>query len=398
MADSKDRVTLWSRDFVLVTLGTLLMAVSFYFLVSLLPFYLSDMGATAGEVGVVLALFTISALAIRPFVGYWLDAYGRKPIYLCSFILFFIVYWTYPLAAGVLGIGAIRLLHGACWGAFSTSATTIAIDLVPSQRRGEGIGIYGLSMTIAMAVGPLIATTLLERTTYLYCLVAALLFCFVGLLLALRVRVPQHRPAARRLTLDYLFAFKALPPTVIIMVVMLPYGGLLSFIGLYGQEISASSVGLFYLLLSVGVALSRVLSGKVFDMVGPLLVTLGGMSLLCVGYVMIALWDVPEGYYLSAPLLGLGFGIMMPTMQAMANHRLPMVQRGAANSTFLTGLDIGIGLGMVLYGIGIKHCGYMSVFIMSAVVVLLALLLFCIYAYPHFLRSANPIEFDIKTT
>lgn len=384
MGINRNTATLWSKDFVCITLGTLLTAVSFYFLVSLLPFYLSDMGATPGEVGVILSLFTVTALLMRPFVGYRLDINRRRPIYLISFILFLLIFLGYPLAGSIFGTAFVRLLHGASWGAFSSSATTIAIDLIPPTRRGEGIGIYGLSMTIAMALGPLIATTILNNGSYLYCFIAAITFCLFGLFFGFNVKVPEHDSETRPSSGKHFFTPTALPPSLTILIVMLPYGGLLSFIGLYGQEINAPSIGLFYLILSVGIALSRVVSGKVFDLLGPFRISWGGMLLLIIGYILIALIALPIGYYVSGILLGLGFGIMMPTMQAMANHNLSMSQRGAANSTYLTGLDMGIGLGMMLYGVGIKYLGYSGVFLLSSVAIFFALLLFNVYVYPYY--------------
>ena len=158
--------------------------------------------------------------------------------------------------------------------------------------------------------------------------------------------------------------------------VMFTYGGVLSFISLYGKEIGVNNSGLFFLILSIGIGLSRVLSGKVFDLYGPKLISIIGMILLAIGFPILGFIDNPIGYHISAIILGFGFGIIMPTFQAMVNNMVDTTRRGAANSTFFTAFDLGIGFGMIGTGMLSQIIGFNKTFSLFAIFVLLALMFF----------------------
>jgi MFS family permease len=143
------------------------MGTGFYFLIPTLPVYIVDvLGAGPGMVGYILAVYTLSAMIIRPFTGYSLDAFGRKWIYLFSFFTFAAMLGLYTIAYTFIWLMALRFMHGFAWGAATTSSSTIVVDLVPASRRGEGIGIYGLSFTLAMAIGPVIALAIMGEGNY----------------------------------------------------------------------------------------------------------------------------------------------------------------------------------------------------------------------------------------
>lgn len=389
---------LWTRDFIFLALANLLMAISFYFMLPILPVYLVDkLGATKGEIGVILAFYTIAALVIRLFAGWALDAYSRKAIYLSAYVLFSLIFIGYPVAFTVFQFIIIRFLHGLTWGTLTTSGSTISVDLIPPSRRGEGIGFFGLSMTIGMALGPMIAILITGESDYYRLFISAIIITFLGLILAQTVKIPSiksHVPA-RTLNLKGLIEKSAIPISINMLLVMFTYGGVISFISLYGKEIGINNSGPFFLILSLGIGLSRIGSGKIFDKNGPQKITIMGMIFLIIGFPLLAFFDNPLGFHLSAVVLGLGFGVIMPTYQAMINNLVSPNRRGAANSTFFTAFDLGIGFGMVGTGILSDKLGFSTTFLISSVIIFLALLFFLFISFNHYktlLRRNDSIE------
>lgn len=380
---------LWTKDFTLITLANLLMAVAFYFMVPILPVFLSDrFAATESQIGLVLSFYTIAALLIRPFAGYALDAIGRYSIYVISLLLFSTIFFGYVWATSILFVLILRFIHGLTWGSMSSAGSTIAVDLVPLKRRGEGIGIFGLSMTIAMAIGPLIAIAITGDSSYKRLFYSAAGFSFLGLVLALFVRIPKITPVKKKFKITSLIEKKALPVSLNVFLVSIPYGGIISFIALYGRSIGIDSSGLFFLLIAIGITISRVLSGKSFDRFGPKRICILGLVLLIAGLFMLALNQSYFGYHLSAMILGFGFGIIMATFQAIANHKIKADKRGAANSTYLTFFDSGIGFGMLLVGYLIQVMNYSGAFILCGIIEVLALIVFLFYTIPKFEKAS----------
>ena len=347
-----------------------------------------NFSATESQIGLVLSFYTIAALLIRPFAGYALDVMGRYSIYVGSLLLFSIIFFGYPWATSILFILILRFAHGLTWGSMSSAGSTIAVDLVPLKRRGEGIGIFGLSMTIAMAIGPLIAITITGDGSYKRLFFSAALFSFLGLILALFVRIPKLTHPKRKFSIKGLIEKKALPVSLNMFFVTIPYGGIISFIALYGRSINIESSGMFFLLLAFGVAISRIISGKSFDRVGPKRICIAGLGLLIVGLPILALSQNVFGYHFAALVLGLGFGILMATFQAIANHNVPPEKRGAANSTYLTFFDLGIGVGMLLVGYLIQVLDYSGAFILCASIEILALVVFLLITIPRFRKAS----------
>jgi len=371
----------------MLTVANLLMAIAFYFMLPVLPIYLVDkLSVSKGEVGTILAFYTIAALMIRPFSGWAIDTFGRKKIYLIAFLLFSTSYVIYPIASGVTAFLAIRYFHGLTWGTLTTTSSTIAVDIIPPSRRGEGIGIFGLSMTIGVAIGPMIAILITDDTRFNSLFASAIVISLLGFILALIIKYPKFRSQnnSKGFSWNGLIEKTALPVSTNMMLVMFTYGGVLSFIALYAKDIGVQSSGLFFLLLSVGIGLSRVGSGRLIDKQGPSAVSVLGIILLVAGFPILAFIQTPLGFHTAALILGLGYGMIMPTFQTMVNNIAPANRRGAANSTFFTAFDLGIGLGMIGTGILSQWLGFGHTFIISSAMNLAALTLFGLSTIKHY--------------
>jgi MFS family permease len=344
---------LWTKDFILLGLASLLMSTGFYFLMPTLPIYIVDkLQANKGQVGYVLAAYTLSALIIRPFTGYVVDRAGRKWVYITSFLLFAFTLGLYPLASTFFLLLFLRFFHGFLWGISGTSGATLIVDVIPPAKRGQGIGIYGLSMTLAMAIGPVLAMIIMGKNNYNAMFFSSMSVALVGFFLLLLVRYPHFEAKdTGSFTFRNILETKTLPMAMIQLLFGITYGGIVSFITLYAKDIGIQQASPFFFILAAGIFISRLWSGKIFDKRGPKHLVLAGIILSITGFFILSLIQNIVGYYSSAFFIGLGIGIIMPTIQAMANNVVDKHRRGAANATIITAFDLGIGLGSVLLGL-----------------------------------------------
>jgi len=347
-----DRI--WSRGFILLCIGNLFMAMAFYQLMPVLPVYIKEeLGGDKGQIGGILALFTISALLIRPFTGIALDRLGRKWIFLLSLLVFSLMFSGYILAGSLLAIALVRLIHGVAWGITTTASSTVVVDILPRAKLGEGIGFYGLSMTLAMALGPLLGIWMTRGAHYEWIFLETSVMSLLFFLMAIAVKYPPYHPPAikPRYRLSELFEKTSLPASLSMMILMIPYGGIVSFIAIYGSEKGfVESAATFFIMCAVGVALTRYFAGRIFDRSGPKKLMIASVLFETLCFPILVLVPGETGFGLAAFLLGLGVGTVLPTIQALVNTMVPAHRRGAANSTLFTAIDLGIGAGML--GIG----------------------------------------------
>ncbi len=148
---------LWNANYIKVMTANFSLFFAFYILTPLLPLYLSEQfSATKDVIGLVLSGYTITALLVRPFSGYVVDTFDRKRVLMICYFAFFIFFAGYLAASTLLLFCIVRTLHGGPFGALTVANSTMAIDVLPSSRRNEGIGYYGLSNNLAMAIAPTI--------------------------------------------------------------------------------------------------------------------------------------------------------------------------------------------------------------------------------------------------
>ena len=384
------KVTIWSKSFILLCLSVLFMAISFYFLIPTLPLYISEvLKADKSTVGIVIAMFTISALIIRPFAGFFLDRIGRKIIFIISFIFMTIFFNLYLVAYSVIIMAIFRFIHGLAWGVTSTAGATIAVDILPPQKRGEGLGIYGLSMPIAMAVGPLLGFYILHVSNFNILFISGFTLSLIGLILSLYIKYPiyQKPSSPKGLNFNSLIEKKSLPIAFNVLFTSLPYGGLVSFIAIYAPEAGVHNAGLFFLIFAVGIGISRIFAGKIFDKIGPKFLFLFGITLLIIGLPILALFKNPYGFFISGALLGIGNGIIFPVSQAMINNMVDICRRGVANSTLFIAFDLGIGSGMIMTGFLADKISLSSTFLLSSVICLLGFIYALFFVFKHYERN-----------
>jgi MFS family permease len=381
---------LWNKDFTLLTASNFLMCCTYYSLVSTLPVYIAnELHATESTVGLLLASYTVAAVIIRPITGFGLDRLGRKSIFVTSLVVYAFIFCGYLVAFTVFIMFVVRFFHGLTWGLTTTSNSTVAVDLVPAGRRGQGIGYFGLSTTMGMALGPVIGALIAHAWGYPGIFITGLAVSLVSAVLAAMIRYPAHEFHGENVELKWsnLLEGTTIIPALNIMLIITTYGGLMSFIALYGHQIGISNPSGFFLIYAVGVAMARFTSGKMMDRKGPRQILIVCLTMLILGFPLLAIVRNPVGFYLSAIVLGAGNGVIWPTFQTMANNLAAPRRRGVANSTLFGALDIGMGLGMVIVGVIAQHTSISTAFLVCSGISLAGLLLFLTVTHGYYWKN-----------
>jgi MFS family permease len=381
MPESSTKPPLFTKDFLLHCLSYLFLSASFYFVLPVLPIYVVDfLQEDNRKVGFVIGIYALSALAIRPFGGYALDKYGRKPIFIASLTAFALIMAGYLLIGSFVSLMVLRTLHGLSWGNITTGGGTITADLVPEKRRGEGIGYFGLSMTLSMAVGPLFGLWIYNKNSFNGVFIAALILSTLAVIMALFVRYPSIKNPLASFEKSGIFEKRVLPISLVMLLLAIPFSAILTFITLYAQEIGIANGGSFFLVYAIGVSIIRPISGKIMDNIGPGMLMFFSFAATIIGLVLIGM-ATDEPFFLTAAFItGIGNGIVMPTINTMVINMVPASKRGVANATFFSSIDIGIGLGAILLGYLADSFGLANMFIICALGLLFPMAYFYIFA------------------
>jgi len=370
---------IWSKDFIFLITSNFLMFITYYAILSALPIYLvTSLHASKFQVGMVVGVYTIASVLVRPFSGFALDRFGRRTIFLLSLILYSLLFAGYLVALGIMSIMVLRFVQGLTWGFSTVSGSTIAADIVPVAKRGEGMGYFSLSTTLGMSVGPVIGLYLSHQWGYKAMFVSGTLVSFASLGFAYSVHLRKRFVVGKKIVLQRknMFEKSSLLPSANVFITMIAYGALLSFIALYGREIGIRNSGTYFLVFSFGIAAARLTAGKIFDRHGPAKLLTYCISLLIIGFLLLAMAKNELLFYASAILIGFGNGVIFPTFQTMVNNLADAAHRGAANATLYTAVDLGMGFGMFMAGLIAQHINMPAIFWLSAGVCFTGLIFF----------------------
>ena len=387
---------LWNRNYCKVMMANFSLFFAFYVLTPLLPLYLSEhFGATKDVIGLVLSGYTVTALVMRPFSGYLVDSFPRKTVLMASFAAFAIFFAGYLAASTLLMFTIVRTLHGGPFGALTVANSTVAIDVLPSSRRTEGIGYYGLSNNLAMAIAPTVGI-FVYRYTHSFELLfwIALTVAVAGLTVDSTITIPAKELVQdkTKLSLDRFFLVRGWLLGLNMVAFGFCFGVLSNYLAIYGKEVMGitGGTGTYFMLCSVGLILSRLQGGRALRQGRVTHNAASGMVISLVGYTLFILVPNMVGYYTSALLIGLGNGHMWPAFQNMTISVAPNNQRGTANSTILVSWDVGMGLGILVGGIVAELLGYSAAFWTVAAVNAAGVLLFFMATRRFFLeRNLN---------
>lgn len=394
----KDRLVTPSYCFILA--ANFLLYFGFWLLIPVLPFYLSEVFSTRNStIGIILSCYTVAALCIRPFSGYFLDSFARKPLYLMAYFIFMTMFAGYIIAGSLTLFILFRIIQGVSFGMVTVGGNTVVIDIMPSSRRGEGLGYYGLSNNIAMAVGPMSGLFLhdagMSFTTIFCCSLGS---CMAGFVCASLVKTPYKPPVRREpISLDRFILLKGIPAGISLLLLSIPYGMTTNYVAMYAKQIGINATtGFFFTFMAIGMAISRIFSGKIVDRGKITQVISAGLYLVVFSFFLLSAcvylisWNnmlCTIVFFAVALLLGVGFGIMFPAYNTLFVNLAPNSQRGTATSTYLTSWDVGIGIGMLAGGYIAEVSTFDKAYLFGACLTIVSMLYFNGKVAPHYHKN-----------
>ncbi len=348
----------YSRGFWLMCLSSFLFFLSFNLLLPELPDHLSQLGG--GEYkGFIIALFTLTAAISRPFSGKLTDTVGRIPVMVFGSLVCFVCGFVYPWALTVSSFLFLRLLHGFSTGFKPTGTAAFVADIVPVDKRGEAMGLLGVTGSLGMAAGPAFGSWVAETfslNTMFYCSSAAALLSVLvqGTLTETLPQALRRRFSFSllKLELDEILEPRVLAPALTTLLCLFPFGAVLTVIPDQSRllGLTGTTKGLFYVCYTVASLVVRLVAGKASDTHGRVPVLRWSSGLLALGLAVLVWSPSIPVFLLGAIIFGIGTGLNSPTLYAWTVDLSHPERRGRGIATMYIALEVGIGLGALLAG------------------------------------------------
>ncbi|WP_260285182.1 MFS transporter [Peribacillus aracenensis] len=373
----QSRARLWTKDFVIVSSINFFITLIFYLLMVTLAIYaVNELDASTSQAGLISGIFIIGTLIGRLFIGRFIDSIGRKKTLFIGLIFFTLTTLLYFVDLGIGFLLVNRLIHGMAMGMASTATGTIVAQIIPATRKGEGIGYYSMSATLATAIGPFIGLYMAQHTSFQVIFSFCLALGVISLITAFFLYVPALKVAAKvteskGFKLSNFIEPKALPISIITLLLAFCYSSVLSFISFYAIEINlVNTASFFFVVYAVAVLLSRPFSGPLMDRKGSNFIMYPAFMLFGIGLLLLSITTNSFTLLAAGFLIGLGFGNMQSSSQAIAVKLTPPHRMGMATSTFFIMLDAGLGFGPYILGFIIPVTGYSTLYVILGVVVI----------------------------
>jgi len=373
---------LFTRDFAFIAVVNFALFTGFQMANVGIPVYIAQMGGSELQVGLSTTLFTAAALLSRPFVGLLVDRFGRKGFLVGGIALMVCstaAYAVFPVVGVVLGL---RMLHGLGWGFGSTASSTTAADIIPKKRFAEGMGYFGMTVSLAGAFAPALAVSLVQGPGAKVMVAAATFALVVALALAVFLRPTMQRQTEakpmRELGISDFLERKALFPAGIMFLVNMGFGSINTFIVLHGEASGVSNLSLYFVTFALVNIVTRPYMGRLIDRFGYMVPGVAATVCMAASLVMLGSANSLATFCLSGAFVGLGGGTAMSTFQAMSVAAAPPERRGVATSTYMFLFDAGMGVGGTVAGLLAGALGYAGMYRALAVFPLLGCLAFAL--------------------
>ncbi|MEH6955324.1 MFS transporter [Neobacillus drentensis] len=367
---------LWTKNYIMLTFTALLLFSGFYLLMPTLPMFIKQLGGSESQVGFIIGVFTISAVIFRPIVGGLIDRYGRMVFIISGLLFFAITMYLYDWVTGVIFLVVLRILHGIGWAIATTSIGTAITDVIPQSRRGEGMGWYGLAMTLGMALGPILGLWVAKSFSFHYLFLLCTVLAIIAFALAFVTKLPTVQITSKK-PISF-FGKTVLPIAIVTFFLSFTFGGITTFLPLFAAKIQVN-IGAFFLVYAITLTIIRPLAGKISDKHGEGVIIVPALITLIVALFALTITKGIVGLVISAILYGIGFGSAQPALQVAIIRLAPPEKRGVANATFFTAFDLGIGLGAIILGFVSQNMGYQMIFFVCAVSGCISLLIFILF-------------------
>ena len=373
---AKDK--LWTRSFIGIMTISFFIFLTFYSLLTTLPLYLvGRLHGGALEVGLVLSLFLLPAILVRPLAARSLLKWPQKQLLVFSTISFFIATLLYPFAKNLWLILLLRIVHGITFGVITTVKGTICAELIPASRRGEGLSYFSLAMTLAIVFGPFLGLSLGNIGAYNAVFEICMAISAINIVIALLIKIPAqnvrhvevHRPQAFSFT-DVIDK-RAVPYALATFLLAFAYSGISAFLALFAKDLNlVKAAGYFFITYAIFVLLFRPFTGRWSDKYGSNFIIYPAILIFALGMGLLHETRAAELMVIAGAVIGIGYGSVTPIFQAQTINSLESHRVGLANAMFFSSMDAGMATGAYLLGMVANIFGYRSVYLVGAGMIL----------------------------
>lgn len=383
---------IWTRDFILICIANFFVFIGFQMTLPTIPLFVKELGGSDQMIGIIVGIFTFSSLVIRPYAGHALETKGRRFVYLFGLMIFTISLASFAWIASIALLIIFRLIQGVGFGFTSTATGTIATDLIPPKRRGEGMGYFGLSGNLALALGPSLGLTLVGVISFKQLFLITAITGVIALLLATKIRYKKVEPVTRDTSSSFkfdVFEKTALNPSILLFFITISFGGIASFLPLYAAQKGVSGIEGYFLMYALFLMLSRVVAGRIYDLKGHIYVFLPGAILIFIALLLLSWLPNTLTLLLAAMIYGFGFGSVQPALQAWAVEEAAPNRKGMANATFFSSFDLGVGVGAIVFGQMAYLFNYHVIYLAAAGSVMIAIFYYMIILFRTWKKAKN---------
>ncbi len=384
---------LWTKDFLMVSLSNFLLFISFYILMVTLAVYsIERFHASQSMAGLASSIFVLGAVLVRPMAGKMINRIGKKKLLLIGLSMFFVFMLLYFPINSLPLLLLVRFIHGFAFGIGTTATGTIAADIIPMSRRGEGMGYFATSTNLAMAIGPFLGLWISQQYDHMMIFIVTTILSIIAVVATLflevsKMEVVKHPiSSGNQFRLSDYFEKSTLPIAMLVMVFGFVYSSILSFISSYAEEIQlVDAASFFFVMYAAFLLISRPFTGKLFDLKGENKVIYPSLALFAVGLFILSQTQNGISLLIAGAVIGVGFGTFQSSAQTIAVNLAPSSRIGLATSTYFMFYDLGIGIGPFILGFVLPFTGFRGMYVGMTVIAIIGIL---IYYFVHGKKAA----------
>ena len=366
----------------------------FYGLVTTLPLYaIGVLNRTDEEAGLLMTIFLISAIVVRPFTGKILDVAGKRKMLWIGLVLYLICTVLYYFIQPFAGLLVLRFVQGIWFSIITTAGVSIAADIVPITRRGAGLGYFTMSTNLAVVLGPLIALYIIQSYSFNVLFIVMSILMVIGVLTSLSAPagiVPEKSDVKIKLSIGDLFEKGAMPVALLGSLIAFSYASVLSYLSIYAQEKGLLTLAsTFFLVFAAVMLLTRPFTGKLFDEKGPRYVIIPGFLSFAIGLILLANMESALSFLVAGAFVGFGYGALVPSFQTLAVQSTKHERSGYATATFFTFFDSGLAVGSFVLGLIALNFGYQKVYLISGALVFVVFIIYVLMGQKNGREQSN---------
>ena len=378
---------LFNTGFITITTINFIVFLIYYcFVVITAKFATSELGASPAQAGFAAGIYIIGTLIARLYIGKKLELIGRKQMLRFGAIIYLITTIAYLISTNIIILDTVRFLNGFAYGTISTAANAIVTAYIPKSRNGEGINYYGLSTSLAAAIGPFIGILLLPIVGFKSVIILAIILsilvtvaCFLFPVQNIEL-TDEHRETLNSWALNTFIEYKVLFISIVAFLIGLSYSSVLGFLSIYADNLGLSNAGAFFFVVyALIITFTRPFAGQIFDAKGENAVMYPSFIFLAIGLLTLSYTTTSFMLLLSGALIGLGYGTFMSNGQAVCLKLVEPSKVSIALSTYFIGLDLGLGFGPYALGTVHSFLSYSGIYVLCAVLTVAVAILYAIF-------------------